>query len=100
MRGSLTVGKAERVDNHVHPTGAKVVSGGAVACNRPVTDAIHMPDEQRFFDTKAQTRTEGYYSTIFYELTHWTGTKTRCDRQMGKRFGDGDLPLRVSTTCC
>jgi antirestriction protein ArdC len=26
---------------------------------------------------------------LLHELTHWTGHETRCNRQLGKRFGDG-----------
>jgi antirestriction protein ArdC len=27
------------------------------------------------------------YGTLLHELTHWTGHKSRCDREFGKRFG-------------
>ena len=30
----------------------------------------------------------GYYSTLAHEHTHWTAAPSRCDRQLGKRFGD------------
>jgi antirestriction protein ArdC len=29
-----------------------------------------------------------YYSTLAHEQTHWTSKPSRCDRQLGKRFGD------------
>jgi antirestriction protein ArdC len=29
-----------------------------------------------------------YYSTLAHEHTHWTARAERCDRQLGKRFGD------------
>jgi antirestriction protein ArdC len=29
-----------------------------------------------------------YYSTLAHETTHWTSDESRCDRQLGKRFGD------------
>jgi antirestriction protein ArdC len=29
-----------------------------------------------------------YYSTLAHEHTHWTAHVSRCDRQLGKRFGD------------
>jgi len=29
-----------------------------------------------------------YYSTLAHEHTHWTANAGRCDRQLGKRFGD------------
>ena len=31
---------------------------------------------------------ESYYATLLHELTHWTGHKSRLDRQAHKRFGD------------
>jgi antirestriction protein ArdC len=47
-----------------------------------------MPDEVRFKATETSTATEGYYSTLFHELTHWTGRKDRCKRDLNNRFGD------------
>jgi antirestriction protein ArdC len=29
-----------------------------------------------------------YYSTLAHEHTHWTASAARCDRELGKRFGD------------
>jgi antirestriction protein ArdC len=29
-----------------------------------------------------------YYNTAFHELTHWTGHKNRCDRDLKPRFGE------------
>src|SRR5499427_10676680 len=29
-----------------------------------------------------------YYSVLAHETTHWTSYASRCDRQLGKRFGD------------
>jgi len=29
-----------------------------------------------------------YYSVLAHEATHWTAHASRCDRQLGKRFGD------------
>jgi antirestriction protein ArdC len=41
-----------------------------------------MPVFQAFEDNLA------YYSTLAHEHTHWTAKQERCDRQLGKRFGD------------
>jgi len=38
------------------------------------------------FDAFAQP--EGYYGTLLHELVHWTSAPKRCDRTLGKRFGD------------
>ena len=48
----------------------------------PSTDQIVMPERKQF---KSDS---GYYGTIFHELVHWTGSKTRLDRKFGTRFGD------------
>ncbi len=29
-----------------------------------------------------------YYSTLAHEHTHWTASAARCNRELGKRFGD------------
>ncbi|MFA6032215.1 MAG: zincin-like metallopeptidase domain-containing protein [Myxococcota bacterium] len=52
------------------------------------TDSITMPDRHRFVGTKTSTATEGWYSTLLYELTHWSGAEARCARTFGERFGD------------
>jgi antirestriction protein ArdC len=41
-----------------------------------------MPPFAAFIDNVA------YYSTLAHEHTHWTAKTERCDRQLGKRFGD------------
>ena len=80
--------RLEAVDGFVAKTGANIVSGGSRACYVPTDDVVRMPDEERFFDTKTQTRTEGYYSTLMHELTHWTGHKNRLARDLAGRFGN------------
>ena len=47
-----------------------------------------MPERERFLGTDTSTPTEAYYGTLLHELTHWTGHKSRCEREFGKRFGD------------
>ena len=49
---------------------------------RPADDHIQMPPFDAFIENV------GYYSTLAHEHTHWTATSGRCDRQLGKRFGD------------
>ncbi len=89
--GTLPVEPLQRIaeaDAYVTATGANIVSGGVTACYRPSTDTIHMPDDARFFDTATSTRTESFYSVLFHELTHWSGSEKRLKRDLGKRFGD------------
>jgi antirestriction protein ArdC len=45
-------------------------------------DFIGMPPKSEFFTA------EGYYSTMFHELGHWTGHQTRLARTFGRKFGD------------
>lgn len=49
---------------------------------RPSTDSIVIPTIEQFESV------EGYYSTIFHELSHWTGAETRLNRDMSGRFGN------------
>src|SRR5207253_9818002 len=56
--------------------------GGNQAYYAPFTDHIQMPPFQAFRDSIS------YYSTLAHEHTHWTANTSRCDRQLGKRFGD------------
>ena len=56
--------------------------GGNRAYYQPSTDQVHMPPFNAF------TSPIGYYSVLAHETTHWTSHASRCDRQLGKRFGD------------
>jgi antirestriction protein ArdC len=69
-------------------TGAKISIGGDRAFYRPSTDSITIPDRHRFIGTPTSSATEGWYSTLLHELTHWSGASHRMDRMFGKRFGD------------
>jgi antirestriction protein ArdC len=62
--------------------GADVRNGGNQAFYSPTTDHIQMPPFQAFGENGS------YYSVLAHEHTHWTSTAGRCDRQLGKRFGD------------
>lgn len=62
--------------------GLQLKDGGNRAFYRPDTDAVYMPGFDQFDEPKA------YYSVLAHETTHWTSHSTRCDRQLGKRFGD------------
>ncbi len=64
----------------VTATGARIAHGGDVAAYIPSQDQIRMPPRDRFADA------DGYYSTIFHELGHWTGHRDRLDRDLTGRF--------------
>ena len=78
----------EQAEAFVAATGASIQHGGSRACYRPSTDSIQMPPRDVFIGTATSTAAEAYYSTQLHELTHWTSAETRCNRQLGKRFGD------------
>ena len=61
---------------------ANITHGGSEACFIPSLDRINLP-------IKSDFKTEAdYYATALHELTHWTGHKTRLDRQINNRHGD------------
>jgi len=47
----------------------------------PELDFIGMVNKDKFNNLDGSNATENYYATILHELTHWTGHKSRCDRQ-------------------
>jgi antirestriction protein ArdC len=61
---------------------AEVRHGGNQAFYAPASDHIQMPPFPAFAENVS------YYSTLAHEHTHWTAPTARCDRQLGKRFGD------------
>ena len=72
----------------VAATGATIHHGGGRAYYRPSTDSIHLPPREAFIGTPTSTPAEFYFSTLCHELCHWTSRENRCNRQLGKRFGD------------
>jgi antirestriction protein ArdC len=66
----------------IEATGATIQHGGDRAFFAPSLDLIQLPERDQFDST------EDYYATAFHELVHWTGPKSRLDREFGKRFGD------------
>ena len=81
-------GRIERADAFIVATGVAIRTGGGRACYIPSADRIDMPPYTTFRDTGTSSAAEGYYATLLHELIHWTAPAHRCDRQLGKRFGD------------
>lgn len=81
-------GRIERADTFIAASGAAIVHCGNRACYIPSVDRIEMPPYRQFIDTPTASAAEGYYATLLHELVHWTSPKHRCDRDLGKRFGD------------
>ncbi len=62
--------------------GACVKHGGNRAFFKPSADYIQMPPQANFNESN------GYDCTLLHELTHWTGHKSRLERDFTGRFGD------------
>jgi antirestriction protein ArdC len=73
----------EECENFIKNLRAKIEHGGQSACFIPSKDEIHMPNFESFNDESS------YYSTMFHELVHWTGHKSRMDR-LEDTFGFGN----------
>lgn len=76
------------VDAWIKATDANIRHGGDVACYSPTLDLIQMPESEQFVDQTDGTRAQNYYGVLLHELTHWTGHKSRCNRDFSGRFGD------------
>ena len=77
-----TTERIERAETWFGSIGADVRHGGNRAYYAPGTDHIQMPPFAAFPEPAP------YYSTLAHEHTHWSSRSERCDRQLGKRFGD------------
>lgn len=79
--------EAERVATEYLATGPKFSTGGDRAFYSPSLDAVRIPEMGTFHSA------EGYYSTLFHELTHSTGHASRLNREgvtEGHYFGSAD----------
>jgi len=85
---TTTLTPIDQAEGFVAKTGATIQHGGDRAFYRPSTDSIQLPPHEAFIGTATSTPAEAYYSTLLHELTHWTSAAPRCNRELGKRFGD------------
>ena len=84
-RFDVTLSANERIaraESFFASVGVPVRDGGNRAYYRPDTDAVYMPDFGQFPEASR------YYSVLAHETTHWTSHASRCNRELGKRFGD------------
>ena len=63
-------------------SGAVIKFGGERAFYAPDSDYIGMPEKIQF-NSEAS-----YYATLLHELAHWSGHKSRLDRDLSGRFGN------------
>lgn len=71
-------------------SGADVRYGSTQAFYNAKEDYIALPSPEYFKKTCDSSATENFYSTLFHELTHWTGAPMRLDRKKKGSFGDKD----------
>lgn len=62
-------------------SGAKITEKGIQAFYRPSTDEIYLPERFRF------NNAADFYATQLHELIHWTGAKSRLNREKGGKYG-------------
>ncbi len=72
----------EAAESLLAASGAEIQEKGQRAFFAPGPDLIVLPERTRF------ARAEDFYATATHELTHWTGHKSRLDRNFTKRFGE------------
>lgn len=62
-------------------SGATIIEKGQNAFFSPSTDEIHLPERLLFSDAA------NFYATGLHELVHWSGAKSRLNREMKGKFG-------------
>jgi antirestriction protein ArdC len=71
----------ELADGFLQSTGAEIREGHGAAMYVPSRDFISMPAFAGFKGA------DHFYNVAFHELTHWSGHKSRLDRDLKNRFG-------------
>ncbi len=74
----MTISKL--ADDFLRATGANIREGHGEAYYVPGHDYISMPAFEAFKGA------DYFYNVAFHELTHWTGHRSRLDRDLKKRF--------------
>ena len=69
------------IEEFLAATGAKIREDGNEAKFIPSIDTVVMPSFAAFDNASA------FYGVLFHELVHWTGHKSRLDRNLLERFG-------------
>jgi antirestriction protein ArdC len=69
-------GRLNHAEAFFKKMGSKIYYGGDKAFYMPATDSITVPAFEQFRDATA------YYSVLAHEHTHWTGSKSRLNREL------------------
>ncbi|MGJ3434913.1 ArdC family protein [Serratia sp. Je.1.23.a] len=73
-----------QAENLLRKSGANIIEKGQNAFFAPSTDEIHLPERRLFSDAA------NFYATGLHELIHWSGAKSRLNREMKGKFGSED----------
>lgn len=73
--------RIKKVESIIAENGAKVIEDGQSPHYSPATDEIHVPKFEQFETAGA------YADTVLHELAHWTGAKSRLNRDQSGKFG-------------
>lgn len=72
----------ERAENILSASGAVINhNAGDRAFYRPSSDSIHLPEKGQFQSA------DKFYATALHELGHWSGARSRLDRDLSHPFG-------------
>ena len=71
---------SEQVLSLAESVNAQVLIEGERAAYHPTRDCVFMPDRDKFFDTRYTSADTGFAAVLAHELTHWTGHKSRLNR--------------------
>ena len=80
--------RTSTAEQAIHAANADIRYGGTRAYYDRQTDHIQIPEASDFIGSPTSTPQESFYSTIFHELAHWTGSEPRLNREKGARCGD------------
>ena len=70
-----------QAENLFRNSGARIIEKGKNAFFMPSTDEIWLPERHLFADAA------NFYATGLHELVHWSGAKSRLNREMKGKFG-------------
>lgn len=70
-----------RAEALFHSSGATIIEKGQNAFFTPSTDEIRLPERYLFADAA------NFYATGLHELVHWSGAKSRLNREIKGKFG-------------
>ncbi|WP_071604548.1 ArdC family protein, partial [Dickeya dadantii] len=73
-----------QAENLFRRSGARIIEKGQNAFFKPLTDEIWLPERHLFSDAA------NFYATGLHELVHWSGAKTRLNREMKGKFGSDE----------